>query len=116
MTVQVNALFYTFSQNNSGGYFVTSDEHGIGEYVSVQGTSKADALHRFDLIGQMVDGFHEYCECCGERWSTWSPEAGEVPTMYGEPLSELESSCFRKKYFVHMLDGTFTSHEFKVKA
>jgi hypothetical protein len=85
-------LFYTFTQNNSGGQF-----YGPAHYVIVEAPSAnvADAIAEdnglyFDGIASGQD-----CYCCGDRWSrTWAGDATRKPEVYGETdLSKVDKSC-----------------------
>lgn len=100
--------FYHFNQNSSGGYFVTDLQNGVCEDVIIEATSPENAWGRLLSIGEKVNGMFEYCECCGERWSSWfSKEDGtDIPEMYGTPLTEQKKEIFRSMAFVHYLDGT----------
>lgn len=93
--------YYTFDQNNSGGSFVIDEAAGVGEIVVIQAYSEATAIARLHAIGDRVDGFWDFCECCGERWSTWS--CGAVPMWYDKPLEAKGN----RRAFVHDLDETF---------
>ena len=95
-------MYYTFDQNNSGGRFVVDKTAGVGEVVIIQAYSEETAIARLNSIGEKVSGFWEFCECCGERWSTWGIESGAVPTRYGKPLDGSG-----KRAFIHEVDETF---------
>jgi hypothetical protein len=109
MKREIDTKFYTFSQNNSGGFFVEDVKRGVGEYVIIEAVDAKDALARLDEIGSRVAGFNNYCECCGERWSRWMDDSDgtEQPEIYGQPVEEVESSSYRKNAYVHYFDGTF---------
>ena len=47
----IETKFYTFSQNNSGGSFVTDSIRGIGEYVIIEALNSNDANDRAERIG-----------------------------------------------------------------
>jgi hypothetical protein len=110
--------FYTFSQNNSGGYFIEDLENGVCEYVIVEAASPDDAKDRLYRIGAKTPNFHKYCSCCGERWQTWIDEEDgtPVPMIYDTPVEESESGMFREKAFVHYFDGTFKLIKLKAKS
>ena len=110
--------FYTFSQNNSGGSFVNSDLKGISEYVIIEALNAESANNIAEEIGIYFDGCDDGrdCSCCGDRWySTDNNDGEEVPSIYGEPLENMEKSGYRNNCFVHYLDGTFKKIEFKDK-
>jgi hypothetical protein len=108
--------FYTFSQNNSGGYFVVDDKAGVAEYLIVEANNAKDANEIFSEIGEKVSGFWDFCECCGCRWdSAWEDydEGTPEPMIYGVPIAEVEQGMFRHRAFVHYLDGTIKEYVFK---
>lgn len=104
----VKTKFYTFNQNNSGGYFVKDDKFGVCETVIVEAISPTDAWDRLEKIGDNVSGFMDFCSCCGERWSNWMDESDgkDVPEIYGTPVDVATKGLFRDKAFVHYMDGT----------
>jgi hypothetical protein len=109
-------MFFTFSQNNSGGGFDFDEAAGISEYVIVEADSAEDANERAESIGLYFDGDGD-CECCGNRWSAqWVgyDRGDEVPSIYDEPV---ESATVLIKWmgdnpeaFVHYADGRVTAH------
>lgn len=101
-------MFFTMSQNNSGGYFVEDDDAGVCEYVIIEADSAKDAAEKLDKIGDSVDGFHNFCPCCGERWSAeWlnDDDGDEQPSIYGEPIEKCKKERFRDRCFTHYKDG-----------
>lgn len=113
----VETLFYTYSQNNSGGSFRISDEEGICEYVIIEALNSAHADTRAESIGLYFDGCDEGidCPCCGDRWyEQASYEKGyEVPSIYGRPADQEIKSWYRNRCFVHYLDNTIKEIKFK---
>ena len=108
--------FYTFNQNNSGGYFVYNDEFGVCEYVIIESEGTSDAWDKLVAIGNNVLDMFDFCGCCGERWSNYITDDGgkDSPMIWGEPLEIVESGIFRSRAFVHYIDGTFK--EFTLKS
>lgn len=108
MKREINTKFYTFDQNNSGGYFVENDEYGICETVIIEAITPEHAWGKLNEIGKNVVGFNDYCGCCGQRWSNYLDESDgtDNPEMYGEPIESVEKSFFTNKAFVHYIDGT----------
>ena len=96
MSTKGETMFYTFRQNNIGGYFSGP------VLVCVECDSLEDANHRGELNGIRF-GMFGSCECCGPRWSTaWDEDSlTETPTHYGDPLSESGDS-----WVIHYKDGT----------
>ena len=117
MEKTVNTKFYTFNQNNSGGFFKTSEKEGIGEIVIVEALNPSHANQRAEEIGLYFNGCStgSDCSCCGDRWSSiWdSDEGDEVPSWYGEPIENAEQTWCRKNYFIHYLDKTIQKGELK---
>ena len=111
--------FYTYDQNNSGGFFVIDDQIGVSEYVIIEADDTQSANDRLHEIGKRVDGFWDFCECCGERWSLfWDDEEDEgkpEPMIFGKPIASIEQGLFRHRAFVHYLDGTIKEFVFKEK-
>lgn len=67
-------MFYTYEQNNSGGYFDYDEEKGISVYVIVEADNAKDANQRAENIGLYFYGGAD-CQCCGSRWSdAWESE------------------------------------------
>ena len=104
-------MFVTFEQNNSGGYLLENEEYGIGSYIIVESDTIKEALRRLQQIADDYDesqndhSFHEYCECCGERWDTWfkdDSDLHEVPSVDGKPFKE--SGWFANGY-IHYKSG-----------
>lgn len=110
----IETKFWTFSQNNSGGYFVEDDANGVCEYVIIEDKTADDAWRKLQEIGEKVNGFWNYCPCCGERWSSWCDDGQDVPMIYGQPLDKLHAGVFRNRAFVHYYHGAI--QEFKLKS
>lgn len=90
-------MFYTFYQNNSGGFF-TKPAH----YVIVEADSAEEANAIAEQNGVYFDGVEEGidCRCCGDRWIEIydDDDCAENPTIYGG-LPEVGEDCviIRKK-------------------
>ncbi len=112
----INTKFYQFEQNNSGGYLVQSDEHGVCETVIIEAQNESEAQHRLDQIGNKVAGFNSYCGCCGARWNGATNDGDDTPMHYGKPLDEVEVDFIRTHSFVHYYDGTFKEFKYKQPA
>lgn len=76
MKQEIETKFYTYWQNNSGGYILTDKNDGIADYVIVEARNMEEANNRMDSI---TCGYTDYCECCGERWDDY-PAEEEKPT------------------------------------
>ena len=98
-----NLLWFAFSQNNSGGFFIQNDS--VDHYVMVQAPSAAEAVEK---ANEIFSDYSEYCECCGERWSTYfidDSDGSELPMIYGEPVTHAEKGMFREFAILHLWDG-----------
>lgn len=108
-------MFYTFSQNDSGGVFTTDTERGIALYVIVEAPTSGLANTRAEEIGLYFDGVEAGldCECCGNRWSrVGKQDADERPSFYGDPVEEHDFRVDRlfldpgeQIGFIHYQDG-----------
>lgn len=102
--------FFEFAQNNSGGRFHQDPKAGIGHSLIVEAIDHNHANAIAENIGIYFDGCAKDrdCECCGDRWSSCYGEGDEVPSHYGEPLTELgekNSQGEDRYYYVHFLNG-----------
>lgn len=78
-------MFYTFHQNNSGGYF-TGPHYIIIEASDHHEANKIATLHDVYFDG-VTDGID--CECCGDRWHEVNEYSGkEQPEIYGSPAEK----------------------------
>ena len=99
-------MYFTYSQNNSGGTFVVDTESGINKHVIIQAESaeKADVFAQsigiyFDGVEQGID-----CPCCGDRWFRVDEDEGcERPEIYGSPAQDYQGrACVH--VFEHRID------------
>jgi hypothetical protein len=98
--------FYTFRQNNSGGFWSDDILSGITRYVIIEANSASEANDRAEDIGLYFDGCDDDrdCSCCGDRWDrTYERDATEQPELYRELVGEKEGNDVA----VHYLNGTF---------
>ena len=108
--------FYTYSQNNSGGSFHYDNAAGIGEYVIIEAVSADAASTKAQDIGIYFDGVSDGrdCGCCGDRWSDYSPDAEDVPSIYGTPVTNEDTGRRWREdgpsVFVHYADGTIKAY------
>lgn len=111
----IKTQFFTFNQNNSGGYFVRDKDNGVGEYVIIEATSAEEAKNRLNKIGEKVSGFDEYCSCCGQRWSDYMDDSDgtETPKVWSNSVEDLKKGSFMEGAYVHYFDGTFKYFEVK---
>jgi len=112
-------MFYTFHQNNSGGYFIFDSDKGISVNVIIEANSADEANDRAEQIGLYFNGVADEsdCSCCGDRWySVWDENDGtELPEIWGEPVAinapmKKEDLSFKwakgPEAYIHYLDGT----------
>ena len=69
----MSSKFYEFNQNNSGGYFDVDEN--VCHRVIIEANSPEEALEIFE---PMIENQSDSCPCCGERWSTYSPEEVDI--------------------------------------
>lgn len=97
-------MFYTFSQNNSGGSFIEDDR--VTQYVIIEANSADAANALAEVYGLYFNGCDDGrdCPCCGDRWyRTWEGEGTEHPEIYGKPAAdEFQSSI------IYYQSGTVT--------
>lgn len=106
----ISTMFFTFAQNNSGGYFIKNDL--VSEWVIVEARNSKEAA---SLMSDICEDYMEYCPCCGERWDLDSEYLKEYdePRIYGEPFVEL----FKDEWYsdnivtIHYYDGEKMSYD-----
>lgn len=63
MKREIDTKYYTYAQNNSGGYYIMNED--VGESIIVE----APNSHMANLIAEeIIQDYTSFCECCGERW------------------------------------------------
>lgn len=82
--------FFTFYQNNSGGYFLEDED--VDHYVVIQAKNHHEANDKAQDIGIYFDGVKKGidCDCCGDRWN-------EVGINDGSDTYRVFDNC---KYYV----------------
>lgn len=98
-------MFWTLSQNNSGGHFWQDDN--VDHYVIIE----ADDYEKAENIAHDItfESNSDYCPCCGSRWYIdFSFEEGtETPEIYGEDVfSGLAYGIDSKFCIIHYKNGT----------
>jgi hypothetical protein len=98
-TITVDLKWFCFSQNNSGGHFVT--DANCAPVVFIQARNAAEAI----TIGERFMDNSDSCPCCGDRWSFWVDDGDgyDTPHMYGEPFKP--ERPFRDEARLHHFDG-----------
>lgn len=67
-------MFYSFDQNNSGGYFDVDDK--VCHRIYIEADSEEEAIEKAEYLGCYWDGVESGidCPCCGDRWSKYPDE------------------------------------------
>jgi hypothetical protein len=101
----INTKFYTFNQNNSGGYFIENDV--VAHYLIVEASNAKEAVEKMQDI---TTNYSEYCSCCGERWSSWldDEDGTEEPMVFDTKIKEQEpeNKWFGNSTIIYYYDGT----------
>jgi hypothetical protein len=96
-TVKESGLqkFYEFSQNNTGGSFVTNSQ--VCHRLLIEAASEAEAELKAESMGVYFNGVDEGmdCPCCGDRW--YSGHEVSFPRSYGS-MTEKEAASVAEKY------------------
>jgi len=116
MKKQKTSKFFTYNQNNSGGFFVFDKDRGIGEHVIIEALDANDADARAESIGLYFDGVGAEmdCECCGDRWCSQYEEGSDEPLVFGQSPEDFKNSgSFYKNRTVafHYLDGSVKCYD-----
>ena len=82
-------MFYTTSQNNSGGSFDFDKEEGVTRFIIVEADNVKEAEAKLESI---LDSYPQGgdCPCCGDRWwvSFNECDGKEAPSVYGRPVED----------------------------
>jgi len=84
-------MFYTYNQNNSGGFFHVDES--VGQYVIIEADSSDQAN---DLAKSKAGIYFEGCDdgtdcsCCGDRWSRNYSDGTEEPMIYSKTIDEFK--------------------------
>lgn len=101
-------MFYTFTQNNSGGKWVFDEN--LAHFTIVEANTKDEALEIAEKLGIYFNGVNQYidCRCCGDRWSDYTDD-NQTPKIYGKDISEQTFHHWGKdtdaQVIVHYLNG-----------
>ena len=108
-------MFVTLSQNNSGGYFINDEDKGICEYIIIEADNNTEFINRLNRIANSINGFYDYCNCCGERWfiDEDSIEFESEPLIDDESVYKVKKYSFREKCFIHFKNGNIEKVNFK---
>ena len=99
----VNTKFYTFRQNNSGGYFIINDY--VAEYLIIEASSPHEAIIKMKDI---TENYSEFCACCGHRWNGWidDEDGKEIPMIYNEDAKTYRSKWDSGEIIIYYYDET----------
>ena len=111
---QRGSKFYTYSQNNSGGDFIT--KNGLDVLVIVEAMDHLHANAIAENKGIYFNGCSSGrdCSCCGDRWyEKWKGD-GNAKEFYNKTLKQMETAmkdnCEYANHFVlYYLDGRVVS-------
>ena len=96
--------FWEFIQNNSEGFYVLDEKAGVGVSMIIEAHSREHAWERLDDIGEDVNGFWYYCECCGPRWEYPKDEQGkDIPMRGNKPVKEAIADREVYRTYIHYL-------------
>lgn len=92
---EVKNKFYEFSQNNSGGSFVTDDK--LCHRLIIEAKDEDEACRIAEDMGVYFNGCDDGmdCPCCGDRW--YRPSEIDVPYNYGA-FTKAEAEKIAEKY------------------
>lgn len=99
--------FYTFNQNNSGGFFDFS-AGGLTHFVIIEAHNADEANDKLESLGAIFD---EGCPCCGDRWNRVDDPyyAKDEPKVYDQPITSFVPICYfmdpNPEGVVHYADG-----------
>ena len=70
--------WYKFSQNNSGGSFITNDK--VCHMLYVEAETFREAVVKAESLGCYWNGVADGidCPCCGDRWSLWNDDPVDI--------------------------------------
>ena len=111
----MNAKFYAYIQNNTGGFFKIEGEKGICQVVIIEAESSEKANDRAESIGLYFDGAWcgTDCPCCGDRWTEVQESEGyDAPSVFGESIDLVENVKWLDYAYIHYLNGDIKKLEF----
>ena len=103
--------FFTFNQNNSGGYFDVDTRRGIDYVVIIEADNATQANEKAQQIGIYFDGvgYGRDCGCCGDRWRAARGYDGtDIPQVHSMPMAKYVVSKypFWGDAYIHHANGT----------
>lgn len=100
-------MFYTFRQNNSGGYIIRNEIVDI--YVIIEGRSANEIKRK---ANKLFEDYSQYCECCGKRWDYWFDDLDldTEPRIDNKSAKEYKSDYSgEKNIIIHYDNGRIES-------
>jgi len=100
--------FYTFYQNNSGGFFT-----GPAQYVIIEAPNPKVADAMAEINGLYFDGVLDEldCDCCGDRWHRASDyDASAFPLIYDTAAAEYAAANPHRSVLVVYANGATASY------
>ncbi len=100
-------MFYTYSENNSGGYFTEGPNIIIIEADSFKEADSIAEAHTKIYFDDRYD-----CECCGSRWSNaYSWNESNDPRVSDDPPQDFldgngNYSAYHDEILIRYKDGT----------
>lgn len=101
-------MFFSYSQNNTGGSFVVDDN--VAHYVVIEANNYREANSKAEDIGLYWDGCSDGtdCSCCGDRWYKLNKNniGDPVPSLFGRPIEDSDiGGNFNKEVRLHLANG-----------
>ena len=110
-------MFYTFSQNNSGGGYVYCGKSGITVHVIIEADNVKQAIRKAEDIGIYFDGVDKGfdCDCCGDRWyEPHADDGSEFPEVFGKDVRNRDANIIKwikeASVAIHYKDGKLAWH------
>ncbi|MEC1437371.1 hypothetical protein P9D57_01115 [Bacillus sonorensis] len=96
--------FFTFIQNNSGGYNIINNVVAKNLIIEAENAKKAIKKMR-DIT---TNEYRNFCACCGERWNEWidDEDGTNSPMVYNvNVFEERPSNLFDQATIIYYLNG-----------
>ena len=91
--------FYTFNQNNSGGYFIENDHVACHLIIEARGLWEA-----IDKMLDITEDYSEFCPCCGPRWWGSANEYAR-PMIYDTDAYKYRGGILGDSIIIYYADG-----------
>ena len=95
--------FFTYDQNNSGGFFCEPAHHVIVEADDAEQADRIAEEHGVYFDGCMTGND---CSCCGDRWTSQHygfEDSSDEPQIYGEDPKSRVPVCRDEALPVYIL-------------